>query len=136
MARPPITIIAGEQGDEPERAPSDPAADAIRELFKAAKEGKASDVRLALGSAALDINAQEPGTGATALHYAAANNAIDALRLLAAHPGCDFTIADSRGRTAATLAYEVAENPVTGRFLLRKEREQRRDRGTLPAQSS
>jgi ankyrin repeat protein len=136
MARPPITIIAGEPEDEPERAPRDPATDASRELFKAAKEGKASGVRLALGNVALDINAQEPGTGATALHYAAANNAIDALRLLAAHPGCDFTITDIRGRTPATLAYEVAENPVTGRFLLRKEREQRRVRGTLPNQSS
>lgn len=105
------------------------------DLIGAARHGFADRAEYLLSTGA-DINMTEPGTGATALHYSAANNAIGVLRVLAAHPDCDFTALDRRGRTAAALAYEAGESPVTGRFLLRKEREQRRRRGPLPLQSS
>jgi hypothetical protein len=120
-------------------APDDDDGGAIAltmNLYEAAAQGFGWRVEYLLRSGEYDINAREDGTGSTALHYAAANDAIDALRVLAGYPGCDFTLADKEGRTAATLAYEIAENPVTGRFLLTKERKQHLARGTRPDHSS
>jgi ankyrin repeat protein len=90
-------------------------------------KGISDDFILSLEAGA-DINFAEPDTGLTSLHYAAAYDKIELVRLIARQPQCDFTIADHAGRTAATLAYEVAENSVTGRFLLTKEMRQRRNR--------
>lgn len=104
-------------------------------LIEAARYGFADRVEYLLSTGA-DINMTEPGTGSTALHYAAANNAIGTLRVLAAHKDCDFRISDARGRTAATLAIEVGENPVTGRFLRAKEMAQHRAFGTVPVHPS
>lgn len=95
------------------------------QMIAAAREGEAKDVLPLLQSGTADINYIDPETGFTALHYAAAYNAIPLLRLLARDRRCDFTVEDRKGRTAASLAYEVAENSVTGRFLLRKEMQQR-----------
>lgn len=97
-------------------------------LVAAARQGEAQDVLAFLKSGMADINFVDPATGFTALHYAAAYNAIPLLRLLVRDPRCDFTVEDRKGRTAASLAYEVADNGVTGRFLLRKEMQQRRAR--------
>jgi hypothetical protein len=76
--------------------------------------------------AGADVNYPDPATGLTALHYAAAYDKVNLVRLIVQVPSCDFTIMDRKGRTAATLAYEVAENSVMGRFLLTKEKRQRR----------
>ncbi|WP_457811910.1 ankyrin repeat domain-containing protein [Sinorhizobium meliloti] len=103
------------------------AAHSLR-LIAAAREGEAQDVLRLLQSGTADINFIDPETGFTTLHYAAAYNAIPLLRLLARDRRCDFTVEDRKGRTAASLAYEVAENGITGRFLLRKEMQQRRAR--------
>ena len=127
MARRPGTD--GTSALKPDSATDDAVAhdDAQNLHFIAlAKEGEARDVFELLKSGTIDINFIDPATGFTALHYAAAYNAVPLLRLLARSRGCDFTLADRKGRTAASLAYEVAENGVTGRFLLRKEMQQRR----------
>jgi hypothetical protein len=79
--------------------------------------------------AGADVNYPDPATGLTTLHYAAAYDKVNLVRLIVQMKNCDFTIKDHRGRTAATLAYEVAENSVMGRYLLTKEMRQRRARG-------
>lgn len=105
-------------------------------FMDAARYGFAGRVADLLSSGAADVNAVETETGATGLHYAAASNAIAVLRVLAGRPDCDFTVMDKRGRTPATLAFEIGRNPVTGRFLRMKEMAQHRARGTHPDYSS
>jgi ankyrin repeat protein len=63
------------------------------------------------------VNYQEAGTGMTALHYAAARNAVPIIKLLVRTGKCDARLRDHKGRTAATLAIEVADNPALGRYL-------------------
>ncbi|WP_323130961.1 ankyrin repeat domain-containing protein [Sinorhizobium medicae] len=127
MARRP-----GTGGPSGLRPPSDTGIAAAHDgtqnlsFIAAAKEGDVRGVVEAVKSGLVDINFADPETGFTALHYAAAYNAVPLLRFLVRSARCDFTLADRKGRTAASLAYEVAENSVTGRFLLRKEMQQRR----------
>lgn len=121
--------------DENPAAPDDPATLRNERLIRAARAGNEEDVRLCLRGGA-DINFAEPSTGLTALHYAAAYDTVGMLRLIARDPACDFTVKDRKGRTAATLAYEVAENSITGRFLLTKEMRQRRDRAAQDQSSA
>ena len=76
-----------------------------------------------------NVNAQDPDTGATALHYAAAMRARAIINWLAKRKDIDYLIRDNEGRLPSTLAYEVASDPVIGRFLVKKECEQARARG-------
>ncbi|MBD3661747.1 MAG: ankyrin repeat domain-containing protein [Arenibacter algicola] len=77
----------------------------------------------------VSINMQDPSTGATALHYAAAMKARPILNWLAKFKGIDYLILDKKGRLASVIAFEVAKDPVIGRFLAKKENEQARERG-------
>lgn len=127
MTGPSDTDGTGARKIEPHEAPLAEPTPGQR-LIELARIGEVAEVRDLLRTGTVDINHVDPDTGFTALHYAAAYDARRLLRLLVAFPDCDFTIPDRKGRTAASLAYEVAENSVTGRFLLRKEMQQRRQR--------
>lgn len=94
-------------------------------LINAAKTGDEERAHFLIDQGA-EINVREGKTQLTALHYAAAHDARNVLLLIASQPGCDFTLKDVKGRTAADLAYEVANNPVTARYLLMREFQQRR----------
>ncbi len=63
------------------------------------------------------IDYADPATGMTALHIAAALNARQIVQLLIATGKCNIAARDKQGRTAATLAIEVADNPALGRYL-------------------
>jgi len=90
-------------------------------LFRAARDADEAEVRRLLASPDTNINAVDPETGYTALHIAAARSARAIVRLLVATRGCDFAIKDRQGRTAATLAYVLGEDPALCRFLLGKQ---------------
>jgi ankyrin repeat protein len=86
-------------------------------FLEAVRTGNVEAVRQMLADGYSDLNYAEPSTGLTALHYAAARNARAILKLLVATGKCDFARKDRQGRTAATLAVEVADNPAIGRYL-------------------
>jgi ankyrin repeat protein len=93
-------------------------------FIESAKEGSASAVREWLSYPGIDVNFVDNRSGMTALHLAAARRAKAVVKVLAADKKCDFTILDRRGRTAATLAFEVGRDPALGRYLYDKEYEQ------------
>lgn len=76
-----------------------------------------------------DINYADQETGFTALHYAAAREAKSLLKVLIKQSGLDYLVKDKKGRLPSTLAFEVAENPVIGTFLMKKEMQQAKWRG-------
>lgn len=86
-------------------------------FLEAVRQGYTERIKEWLESGYSKINYQEAGTGMTALHYAAARNAVPIIRLLVRTGKCDARIRDKKGRTAATLAMEVADNPALGRYL-------------------
>jgi len=77
----------------------------------------------------VDVNAVDPRTGATTLHYVAAHGARPALRLLIRSRKCDFLIRDKRGRLASELAGIYGHDPAVARLLLRMENQQARAQG-------
>lgn len=86
-------------------------------FLEAVRQGLTERVAEWLAGGYSKLNYQETGTGMTALHYAAARNAVPIIRLLVRTGKCDARIRDHKGRTAATLAMEVADNPALGRYL-------------------
>lgn len=73
-----------------------------------------------------DVNARNAETGATALHYAASMHALEIINWLAKRENIDYLVHDNKGRLPSALAYEVADDPVIGRFLVKKQNEQAR----------
>ena len=105
-----MALNAGSSGDG--------SRDRLHAAFlEAVSRGDVARVNTFLKDRDIDINYAESDQGLTALHIAAARNAGAVLRLLVASGKCDVTIKDHRGRTAATLAVVLGDNPVTGRFL-------------------
>jgi ankyrin repeat protein len=97
------------------------------QLIEAAKFGGFRDVILKLKNTEdVDVNYPDHRSGRTALHFAAAYNSYPTVRALVATGKCDFSINDDTGRTAAALAFEVADNPALGRYLYDKEFEQKK----------
>ncbi|ABS65790.1 hypothetical protein Xaut_0534 [Xanthobacter versatilis] len=92
-------------------------AERHRQFLEAADIGDAVRVQKFLDSGGIDVNHAQPRTGLTALHIAAARNAVAVVRILAASGLCDPALKDAQGRTAATLAVTVARNPALGRYL-------------------
>lgn len=86
-------------------------------LIEAVRTGRPDLVAALLAAGFDQINFAEKDTGLTALHYAAALNARAALRLIVATGKCRYDLTDKRGRTAATVAVEVADDPALGRYL-------------------
>ncbi|WP_457663187.1 ankyrin repeat domain-containing protein [Sinorhizobium medicae] len=87
------------------------------QFLEAVGRGDTDKVRGFLKNPDIDVNYAESGQGMTALHIAAARNAGAVLRLLIASGKCDVSARDHRGRTAATLAVVLGDNPVAGRYL-------------------
>ena len=67
------------------------------------------------------VNYQDPRSGQTALHIAAANKARAAIRALLASGRCDHLLRDAQGRFASELAYTVGNDPALCRLLGIKE---------------
>ena len=100
-------------------------------MLNAVKAGDAESVQ-ALIEAGYDAFAHvAPATGMTALHYAAALNARAIVKLLMKTGGFDLSALDRFGRSPASLAVEVADNPAMGRFLYDSQyrQSQRRESG-------
>lgn len=94
MAMPEPIAVNQQQRDIPPEIPN---------IFTAAEYNDVNALSLALQY--YDVNERDP-IGMTPLHYAAStlsNRTIDALL---AHPQIDATLADTYGRSAATVAYE------------------------------
>lgn len=100
-------------------------------LFNGAAFGLVEQVTEALAQGA-NVNVKDT-RNSTPLHVAAAYSAASTLRLLANTDSVDFCAQDWLGRTPSSVANEVAENFVIGRYLLKKEIQQHRARGTWPA---
>lgn len=100
-------------------------------LFNGAAYGLVEQVTEALAQGA-NVNVRDT-RNSTPLHVAAAYSAASTLRVLAKTDGVDFCAVDELGRTPSSLAYEVAENFAVGRYLLKKEVQQHRARGTWPS---
>lgn len=96
---------------EARRTPLPPA------FIEAVRTGNVEAVKRMIADGYRDFDHPEPDTGLSAVHYAAARNAVAILKLMIATGPCDFTRKDRQGRTPATLAVEVADNPVLGRYL-------------------
>lgn len=88
------------------------------EFLAAVGRGDVARVRVYLNDPDVDVNYAEPRQGFTALHIAAARNAVAVIRLLIATGKCDVGLKDHEGRTAARLAVILADNPAVGRYLL------------------
>lgn len=114
--------------DRPEDAPKpfpygrfDP-----EDVFTACQTGDVAFVRALIALPELKLDIVDGGwADFTPLHHAAAHNARDVVVELIRSGRVDASRRDALGRTAATLAYEVANNPALGRYLLRKEYEQK-----------
>src|SRR5690606_36597763 len=98
------------------------------ELLEAARQGAEVTVRRFAGEDGAPVNFQDPRTGATALHYAAAFRARPVLRALIKSGKCDFLIRVRKGRLAWELASN-ADDPAVARLLLMKTARPARERG-------
>ena len=74
------------------------------DLVLSARKGNAAAAWPKIDLGADIINFQDPKTGATALHYAAAYGSRALLRLLIAQPSCDYLVKDHQGRRAWQVA--------------------------------
>lgn len=83
----------------------------------AVRNAEIDSVRRMLDDGYDRIDYADPATGMTALHIASALNARQLVQLLIATGKCNLAARDKQGRTAATLAIEVADNPALGRYL-------------------
>jgi ankyrin repeat protein len=70
------------------------------------------------------LDVTEPGTGATALHIAAAGGARRAVMTLIESGRVDFLIRDREGRLASEMAGVYGDDPAMARLLRIKERKQ------------
>lgn len=101
---------------------------AATRLLRAAENGDAARLGELLARG-VPVNSRDPDTGATALHYAAAQGARRALRVLLRDGGSDHLIRDKQGRLPSELAGLYGNDPAMARLLLRKEAEQARASG-------
>ncbi|MEW8052904.1 MAG: hypothetical protein AB2809_21315 [Candidatus Thiodiazotropha sp.] len=69
-----------------------------------------------------DINVRDPGTQASALHFAAARRCIILLRELEKRDELDYLAQDRQGRLPSQLAWEECGHEKLGAELIRKEK--------------
>jgi ankyrin repeat protein len=106
------------------------------QFLEAVSRGDVAKVREFLKDRNIDVNYAEPVQGLTALHMAAARNAGAVVRLLIASGKCDVSLKDHRGRTAATLAVVLGDNPVSGRYLFDRQHAGSPERTTTSSRGS
>lgn len=97
-------------------------------LLDTAKSGDADLTRELLEGGA-NVNFQDPVSGATALHFAAAIEAFRVVEVLLEAKGVDHLLKDEEGQFASARAWEVAENSDLGTMLMEREIEQARKEG-------
>ena len=99
------------------------------QLLNAVQSGDEDHVSRLLDLA--DVNYQEPGTQASALHYAAAYRAYGCLRVLIDSGKCDYHIRDGRNLYPSEVAFEFGHDPEMGAELAALEAAQARERGLI-----
>lgn len=97
-------------------------------LLDAAKSGDADLTRELLEGGA-KVNFQDPVSGATALHFAAAIEAFRVVEVLLEAKGVDHLVKDEEGQFASARAWEVAENSDLGTMLMEREIKQAQSQG-------
>lgn len=75
----------------------------VPDIFYAAESNDVASLKLALQF--YEVNARD-AIGMTPLHYAASSLAVDTIEILLQQPDIDPTLADTFGRSAASLAFE------------------------------
>ena len=70
-----------------------------------------------------DINVRDPETNATALHFAAARNALPLLTELEKQSELNYLARDQEGRYPSELAWHIAHNEELGHHLQQAESE-------------
>lgn len=91
------------------------------EILAACRTGDLAFIEALLSVPHATLHHAEDVTGFTPLHYAVAYNARKVVVALVNSGRCDLAATDRWGRTPARLAYEVADNPALGRYLLKKQ---------------
>lgn len=91
--------------------------DGIPILIAAAREKRNSFIEFLINKG-VNINIQDPKTGSSALHIAAADNNLELMHLLLKHINCDTEIADFEDRTA--LFHALLNNSLEAYQALRK----------------
>lgn len=97
-------------------------------LLQAARNADAEGLKREIEGGA-SANARDRQTGASALHFVAAQGARPALRVLLATGKCDHLARDRQGRLASELAGVYGRDPAMARLLMRKELQQARAQG-------
>lgn len=105
------------------RLPDPEVAALGQEFLKAAERGNAALVAAFLQEG-FPASYQDPQTGESALHIAAAGQGRKVLRVLLTVKALDYLLRDRQGRLASELAYTVGEDPAVARLLGIKERKQ------------
>lgn len=77
----------------------------------------------------VDINACDPRTGLSALHYSAGARARPFIDLLESAPGLNRLVKDAKGRLPSALAFEIANDRDLGSALAEGEIEQAERQG-------
>jgi hypothetical protein len=95
----------------------------VRDLFTSIKEGNADNARRMI-ELVVNINYQDPVTGSTALHYAAAYSAKSWLVALINSGRCDYLIRDAKGRYPSEVADELGDDLRIAGILAKKEARQ------------
>ncbi|MEW8073220.1 MAG: ankyrin repeat domain-containing protein [Candidatus Thiodiazotropha sp.] len=98
------------------------------EVLTAAERGHAFRLSQLINTGC-KVNYQDPDTGATALHMAAANQALKVLRYLITLPHIDYLLRDKKGRLASEMAFIYGHDPAVARLLRIKEKKQGESKG-------
>lgn len=115
-------------GPVPDSSFSDKKYTPDENLLSAAQTGDRGRFFFSIGNGA-DVNYADPRSGFTALHYAAAREIRWLINALVKHDNLNYLAKDRKRRLPSTLAFEVAENPVIGTFLMKREIRMARQRG-------
>jgi ankyrin repeat protein len=99
-----------------------------KEFLMVAQYGNSAGVA-AFIEEAFPVNYQDKRNRQTALHYAAAADARDVIRVLVSSGKCDYLLRDIWGRLPSEVAYLSGDDPALARLLGNKERKQARAQG-------
>jgi hypothetical protein len=92
------------------------------DIFTACQTGDAAFIKAALAHPDIAFERlMDQRTGFTPLHFAAAHNARAVVVMLVESGRCALKQPDHWLRRPSAIAYEVANNPALGRYLLMKE---------------
>ena len=101
-----------------------------KRLIDAVKAADTSSVKFTVEETDVNINYQDED-GMTALHDAAAYDALPCLRILVNSGKCNYLLRDKKGRSASELAFEYGKDYAVGRLLIMKEAQQAAKEGIV-----